>query len=148
MAFVQAKQLEVSKAQTWLRKLSTAQPFSSIGKVNNSRVELDSISMKSILFSMLQHCTECLLDENAELHRTAKKAFYDIGRLIRCYDADLLLELISSHMLGPPTMMSYATLILLRDGLSELCQYDEILQKEEQEPGFTERYASIGTIPI
>nr|CAH8871594.1 unnamed protein product [Trichobilharzia regenti] len=141
------KQLEVGRAQTWLKRLSSAQAFSAINRTS-SRVELDTISMKSMLFKMLQLSTECLLDENVELRTSAKKALNDIGKLIRWYDGNLLLELISSHMLGPPSMMSYATLKLLRDGLFELWQYDEILQMEEKEPGFTEKFASVGTIPI
>ncbi|CAH8870685.1 unnamed protein product [Trichobilharzia szidati] len=141
------RQMEIGRAQTWLKRLSTAQAFNAINKTN-SRVELDTISMKSMLFKMLQLSTECLLDENVELRSSAKKALSDIGKLIRWYDGNLLLELISSYMLGPPSMMSYATLKLLRDGLFELWQYDEILQMEEQEPGFTEKFANVGTIPI
>ncbi|VDO88626.1 unnamed protein product, partial [Schistosoma margrebowiei] len=137
-----------SKTQSWIKRLSIVSGLTSTSKTNVGHSELNSISMKSMLFNILRLAVECTLDENNGLRHSAQKAINDVGRLIRWYDADLLLEMISLHMIGPPTMMSYATLKILRDGLSELCMYDEILQKEEEEPGFTEKYAISGTVPI
>lgn len=137
-----------SKTQSWIKRLSIASGLTSTSKTNVGHLELNSISMKSMSFNILRLAVECTLDENNGLRHSAQKAINDVGRLIRWYDADLLLEMISLHMVGPPTMMSYATLKILRDGLSELCVYDEILQKEEEEPGFTEKYAICGTVPI
>ncbi|CAH8669225.1 unnamed protein product [Schistosoma rodhaini] len=138
----------VSKTQSWIKRLSIVSGLTSTSKINVGHFELNSISMKSMLFSILRLAVECTLDENNGLRHSAQKAISDVGKLIRWYDADLLLEMITLHMVDPPTMMSYATLKLLRDGLSELCMYDEILQKEEEEPGFTEKYAIFGTVPI
>ncbi|CAH8640962.1 unnamed protein product [Schistosoma guineensis] len=137
-----------SKTQSWIKRLSIVSGLTSTSKTNVGHSELNSISMKSMSFNILRLAVECTLDENNGLRHSAQKAINDVGRLIRWYDADLLLEMISLHMVGPPTMMSYATLKILRDGLSELCMYDEILQKEEEEPGFTEKYAISGTVPI
>ncbi|XP_018645011.1 hypothetical protein Smp_091870 [Schistosoma mansoni] len=138
----------VSKTQSWIKRLSIVSGLTSTSKTNVGHLELNSISMKSMLFSILRLAVECTLDENDGLRHSAQKTINDVGRLIRWYDADLLLEMITLHMVDPPTMMSYATLKLLRDGLSELCMYDEILQKEEEEPGFTEKYAIFRTVPI
>ncbi|CAH8631279.1 unnamed protein product [Schistosoma intercalatum] len=137
-----------SKTQSWIKRLSIVSGLTSTSKTNVGHSELNSITMKSMSFNILRLAVECTLDENNGLRHSAQKAINDVGRLIRWYDADLLLEMISLHMVGPPTMMSYATLKILRDGLSELCMYDEILQKEEEEPGFTEKYAISGTVPI
>ncbi|CAH8577676.1 unnamed protein product [Schistosoma turkestanicum] len=142
------KQPEVSKTQSWIKRLSMVSGLTSMSKTNVGGLELNSVSMKSMSFNMLRLAVECTLDENNSLRRSAKKAINDVGRLIRWYDANILLEMISLHMVSPPTMMSYVTLKLLRDGLSELYLYDEILQKEEEEPGFTEKYAIFGTVPI
>ncbi|KAH9578528.1 hypothetical protein MS3_00000167 [Schistosoma haematobium] len=121
-----------SKTQSWIKRLSIVSGLTSTSKTNVGHSELNSISMKSMSFNILRLAVECTLDENNGLRHSAQKAINDVGRLIRWYDADLLLEMISLHMVGPPTMMSYATLKILRDGLSELCMYDEILQKKRK----------------
>ncbi|TNN16043.1 hypothetical protein EWB00_000803 [Schistosoma japonicum] len=142
------KQSDSNRTSSWIHRLSMVPGLASTSKTNVSRLELNSLSVKTMLTSMLHLAVECILDENNGLRCSAKKAIYSVGRLIRWYNADVLLEMISLHLVGPPTVMSYATMKLLRDSLLELCRFDEILQKEEEEPGFTEKYALFGNVPI
>ncbi|CAH8621772.1 unnamed protein product [Schistosoma mattheei] len=87
-----------SKTQSWIKRLSIVSGLTSTSKTNVGHSELNSISMKSMSFNILRLAVECTLDENNGLRHSAQKAINDFGRLIRWYDADLLLEMISLHM--------------------------------------------------
>ncbi|CAL8100253.1 unnamed protein product [Calicophoron daubneyi] len=61
----------------------------------------------------------------------AEKTFPEVARLLRWFDANLTGEMIFTHLVSQPTLMTYASLKMLRSCLDEFCQYEKTVLSEE-----------------
>ncbi|KAF6774753.1 hypothetical protein AHF37_05304 [Paragonimus kellicotti] len=99
-------------------------------KVSVSKSSVTSVSepgtsrLRMLLSSLLNVSCENLVAEPRELRQCARRAFPELTRLIRWYDADLTLELLTTYIVFQPNLMTYACLKILRSSLDELVQYD------------------------
>ncbi|KAF5405190.1 hypothetical protein PHET_01409 [Paragonimus heterotremus] len=120
---------DATRSSVWKNELVRRISMAS-WKVSASKSSVTSVSepgtsrLRMILSSLLNVSCENLVAEPRELRQCARRAFPELTRLIRWYDADLTLELLTTYIVFQPNLMTYACLKILRSSLDELVQYD------------------------
>ncbi|KAF7259668.1 hypothetical protein EG68_02843 [Paragonimus skrjabini miyazakii] len=120
---------DASRSSLWKNELVRRISMAS-WKVSASKSSVTSVSepgmsrLRTILSSLLNVSCENLVAEPRELRQCARRAFPELTRLIRWYDAELTLELLTTYIVFQPNLMTYACLKILRSSLDELVQYD------------------------
>ncbi|KAA3681225.1 uncharacterized protein DEA37_0009773 [Paragonimus westermani] len=120
---------DATRSSVWknelVRRISMANWKASVSKSSVTSISEPGTSrLRMLLSSLLNLSCENLVAEPRELRQCARRAFPELTRLIRWYDADLTLELMTTYIAFQPNLMTYACLKILRSSLDELVQYD------------------------